>query len=437
MFTEAGTELSFREKVVDTTTNVVYNARKHTAVALAAAVAAAPFTPATEAFAASQRYDSAKTVAAKVEQRAGSPVAAHAPARVETVAANHRITGTSTKPAAVRVEQTAKPPAAAAAPDRAEAVTAFQRSTNTSTKPAASRVEAAARRTNTLEHKKRPRHRRHSTAGNKHRIRWYYRGVNYYDLFATSGYPNGEGPINAPFWNYRFIAKQGNRAVRLAFACGPKTPNSMGLFKDINGTRNPEYLDRLITEVNTAGAAGLKVILDSHCSGRWPHSWSPTIQSEIQFSNAWRNISMIFKNNRFVYAYDLANEPHNLKGENTLQNDRKVILMERAAIKAIRENGDNKMIIVSANDFNSIDWTTGRRPWIKRQWSKGVAFSASLYPAKTYDNVDTFTREDKIKVRQQANKISNWCIRYKKKCVISEIGWTTAAFNRTMDQVYK
>lgn len=180
----------------------------------------------------------------------------------------------------------------------------------------------------------------------------YKRGVNIAGAeFNASAIP-GTLNVNYTFNNqatFTYFANKGFDIMRVPILWERIQPT-------LNGPLDTAYLNNLKTNIAWAKAAGAQVIIDIHNYGRYNGnvigvSSSVPISS---FTDLWVRLSNEFKNESGVYAYDLMNEPH---GMGTGANDWKVI--SQAAVTAIRNNGDNKLIMVEGTYYaNAHGWAT-------------------------------------------------------------------------------
>jgi hypothetical protein len=90
--------------------------------------------------------------------------------------------------------------------------------------------------------------------------------------------------------------------------------------------------------------AGRFSSIHAHCFCGRANSSNDAVATQAQFNDIWDKLSQHFKGNEAIWAYGLANEPHN---EDGTAPDSFVYSMQQGAIDTIRGNGDNTRILVS------------------------------------------------------------------------------------------
>lgn len=167
--------------------------------------------------------------------------------------------------------------------------------------------------------------------------------------------------------SFRYFAGKKLKLIRLPFQWERLQPQ-------VNRPLDPDNLTELKRDAEWAQKAGCKLIIEPHNYGRrkilengkWTEfildqSVSNTVKlPHDALDDLWRRLSAEFKDNPGVYAYDLMNEPHDMGNANW-----KVI--SQAALTAIRNQGDRKLILVPGYGWSSAkDWpkNNGATNWI-------------------------------------------------------------------------
>jgi endoglucanase len=156
------------------------------------------------------------------------------------------------------------------------------------------------------------------------------------------------------------------------------------------------YLNLLKTTVAWAKGNGIQLIPEIHNFARYsitengkltPYiiDATPKVTSD-DFADLWVRLSNEFSGEPTVYAYDLMNEPHDMKGWKTIS---------QFAVTAIRNNGDSKLIMVPGDSWSSANrWISVHGPsgWINDP-ANNFMYEAHVYfdsdesgtYSKTYD----------------------------------------------------
>lgn len=166
---------------------------------------------------------------------------------------------------------------------------------------------------------------------------------------------------------YGFLRGRGIRVVRLPFRWERLQPRPGEAFDE------PE-LARLKEAVSLATGAGLEVILDLHNYGEYflfdgakgvrRTIGTPEVPVE-QFADVWRRLSVAFKDDPHVF-YGLMNEPHDFPKTADASPEKLWEAASRAALDAIRRNGDKKLVLVPGYNWSGVRTWRAMHPagWI-------------------------------------------------------------------------
>src|SRR5262249_55734158 len=85
-----------------------------------------------------------------------------------------------------------------------------------------------------------------------------------------------------------------------------------------------------------------------------------------KFADLWSRLSTAFKNDAGVIGYGLMNEPVGLPSTSSLSDDKLWEQASQAALTAIRNDGDTKLVLVPGNEWApASEWTSHHpSPWI-------------------------------------------------------------------------
>lgn len=187
-------------------------------------------------------------------------------------------------------------------------------------------------------------------------------------LDVTSSFSNANpGTYNSAYHfdtqaSFSYVASRGISLVRLPVRWERVQPT-------LGGPLNAAEVTRIADAVARAGAAGLGVVIDIHNYGAyWLSNGSAGVRRPIgsaevtvaHFASLWANLSTAFKNNAAVVGYGLMNEPVGMAGPGAWEQ------ASQAAVTAIRQNGDSKLVLVPGYNWSGAQqWTTQHpRAWI-------------------------------------------------------------------------
>lgn len=254
----------------------------------------------------------------------------------------------------------------------------------------------------------------------------YSRGVNMAGPEFNSGTLPGVPETNFT-WNndasYNYFAGKGLTTIRVPILWERIQPT-------LNTALYATYLNGLKNNITWAKNHGAKVIIDVHNYGRY-RGGVIGVDANVpifSFTDLWVKLSNEFKNETGVYAYDLMNEPH---GMGTGTSDWKVI--SQTALTAIRNNGDNKLIMVEGTYYaNAHNWETKNNAptgWITDP-SNNFMYSAHCYfdgdasgtYQSTYDQELASNPELPMIGATRVMDFANWCSKNNVRGFIGEFG---------------
>jgi hypothetical protein len=188
-------------------------------------------------------------------------------------------------------------------------------------------------------------------------------------LDATASFSNANpGTYNTAYHfdtqaSYSYVASRGINLVRLPVRWERVQPT-------LGGALNAAEVQRIADAVARAGAAGMRVILDIHNYGAyWLSDGTQGVRRAIgspevtvdHFATLWANLSTAFKANTGVLGYGLMNEPVGMAGGPVAWEQ-----ASQAAVAAIRQNGDAKLVLVPGYNWSGAQQWTSQHPraWI-------------------------------------------------------------------------
>ena len=223
----------------------------------------------------------------------------------------------------------------------------------------------------------------------------YSRGVNL--AGAEFGENKIPGSLNTDYTynseaSFRYFGDKNLTLIRLPIRWERLQPTLDGPLEALN-------LNALKRDIGWAKAHGDRVIIDVHNYGRYKINEGGAVKEYVidnfydgvtkvsgaNLADLWLKLSNEFKLEPVVYAYDLMNEPHDMGTA-----DWKSI--SQAVLTAIRNHGDDKLIMVPGDNYSSADrWPVVHGPvsWISDPAGNFV------YEAHQYfdrDNSGTYTR---------------------------------------------
>ncbi len=272
----------------------------------------------------------------------------------------------------------------------------------------------------------------------------YLRGVNvseaeWGDPFDRIDYgPGFYAYATAPTFNY--FAARSLPLIRLQVKWERLQPT-------LNGPLDSTQVAYLQQEVAYAKAAGAVINLCPHNEARYatlesmianfdqdaciidnPCPGSPETVTSADFANFWVQISNLFKSEPTVVAYDLTNEPHDMGVANWAT-------IAQTAITAIRQNGDNKTIMIEGNSWaNAYYWpdVNGNAPFITDP-ANNYYYEAHLYFDHDYSGTYAWTYDQELANDEDpafgpnvgADRVApfvTWCATNNVPCYLGEFG---------------
>jgi hypothetical protein len=154
----------------------------------------------------------------------------------------------------------------------------------------------------------------------------------------------------------------------------------------LGGPLNAAEVQRITDAVGRAAAAGMRVVLDIHNYGAyWLSDGAQGVRRPIgspevtvaHFASLWANLSAAFAANAGVAGYGLMNEPVAMAGPGAWEQ------ASQAAVTAIRQNGDSKLVLVPGYNWSGAQQWTAQHP---RAW---IADANIRYEAHHYWDRDS------------------------------------------------
>jgi endoglucanase len=166
-------------------------------------------------------------------------------------------------------------------------------------------------------------------------------------------------------------------------------------------------------------------IIDNPCPG------SPVTVTTADFVNFWVLMSNVFKDDPTVVAYDLTNEPHDM-GTDTSGNTVNWGQIAQAAVTAIRNNGDNKTIMIEGDGWaNATYWASynGNMAFITDP-ANNYYYEAHEYFDSDYSGTYAETYDQELAANPQLADVGvtrllpfvGWCTTNNVPCYLGEYG---------------
>jgi endoglucanase len=261
----------------------------------------------------------------------------------------------------------------------------------------------------------------------------YLRGVNLAGAeFGEASIPGAIGSTHTynSAKSFQYFAARSLGLIRLPIRWERLQPA-------LRGPLDPTNLAALKQDVKWAQDAGCKLAIDPHNFGRYKIVENGKLVEYIidakdgkvttaDFADFWARMSVEFKDEPAVYAYDLMNEPHDM-GSASWKT------ISQAAVSAIRANGDNKLILVPGGASYSAAhrWPNdnGATSWISDP-ANNFMYEAHQYfdsdnsgsYARTYDQELAGNPNLPVIGPTRIAPFVNWCRNNNVRCFLGEYG---------------
>lgn len=277
----------------------------------------------------------------------------------------------------------------------------------------------------------------------------FFRGINVMDLgIADNAVPGiyGTNYTKPSYAAMKALKDRGLTVLRMPFKWER-------VQRQLGGALDTAYLNLILEMLRDADTAQIKIILDMHNYGRYKiggvtqtvfgQSNGPTLE---QYADVWRRLTQAIRSDakayRAVYAYDIMNEPYSFpSGVRGLTPQKLWEEYAQAAVTAIRNSGETKLIHVEGYSWASADRWPGLHPkaWIKDPLNN-IMYHAHMYMDNDASGTYTIshaqeTANSKAKgyasiaarAIARVKNFSDWCAVNKVPCFLGEFGWPTAA----------
>ncbi|KQP97442.1 MULTISPECIES: glycoside hydrolase family 5 protein [unclassified Rathayibacter] len=247
--------------------------------------------------------------------------------------------------------------------------------------------------------------------------RSYLRGVNIYTLQQQRAISTSRvKPDNQA--SYDYLASRGVSIVRLAVPWQRLQPWKPGedVREALDAPVDSAYLDLIAEQVERAGAAGIRVVLDLHNSCAYPWGTGAAPEGTIycggdlttdDVRKVWRAISDRFADDPRVAAYNLFNEP---RGSKT--GAPAYFQYMQTVVDDLRERGDTHAIWIDSILGSSFAADAANGPPVTDPLN-AIVYSQHFYlhdgtRKKLLDSMTTF---------------GEWCSDQGVHCAMGELGW--------------
>ncbi|WP_062377789.1 glycoside hydrolase family 5 protein [Demequina pelophila] len=167
-----------------------------------------------------------------------------------------------------------------------------------------------------------------------------------------------------PLESYAWLADRGIDLVRLPVRWERLQP-------ELDGPLDADHVALVTAQLDAAAAAGIDVILDLHNYGSYVTQWGASLVGSEwlttqQFTDFWLDLADTWGEHPAIAGWGLMNEPNNLGAEDA---GSPALLWERVsqeAVTALREAGDEHLILVAGYDWSSLAKWRSNHPtgWI-------------------------------------------------------------------------
>lgn len=241
----------------------------------------------------------------------------------------------------------------------------------------------------------------------------FRRGVNSYTLTYASVDGRVEGE---PAVSYAYLARRGHRIVRLPFEWGRSQPH-------LGGPLNEVFLAAIEAEIAAIGAAGMRVVVDVHSSGRHPTKFAERHRfgrgiSSADFVDLWLRLSERFAGDPRIHAYDLMNEPFDIPDDVWQEYSQR-------AVTALRERGDRTPLWIEGNELALASAWREHQPvaWIDDPLDR-IVYSAHTYPGDAAMHAQRAPQAtDWTAFLADLRNFTAWLDEFGARGSIGEVGW--------------
>ncbi|WP_243615460.1 glycoside hydrolase family 5 protein [Rathayibacter sp. VKM Ac-2928] len=245
----------------------------------------------------------------------------------------------------------------------------------------------------------------------------YLRGVNLYTLQQQRSLSTSRVKSDNQA-SYDYLAGRGMGLVRLPIPWQRLQPWKSGddVRAALDAPVDSDYLDLIEEQIERAGRAGIRVVLDLHNSCAYPWGTGPALHGTIYCGGdlttadvlkVWRALSDRFADDDRVAAYNLFNEPRGSKTGATAYFE-----YAQAIVSDLRKRGDDHVIWIDSILGSSFEEDAPDRLPIDDP-EHAIVYSQHFYlhdgtRKKLLDSVTTF---------------GEWCSGFGVHCAIGELGW--------------
>ena len=256
----------------------------------------------------------------------------------------------------------------------------------------------------------------------------FKRGVNLSGAEFGEALPGVEGfdyTFNSE-QTFQYFAAKGLTLLRIPIQWERMQP-------ELSGSLNSSYLAGLKRDIAWAKQYGMSVIIEIQNFGRYSvneggvyreyavdNFYGGVLQvSSANLADFWIRMSNEFQFEPTVYAYDLMNEPHDM-GIADWKTISQTVLM------AIRNNGDNKLIMVPGDSWSgAASWVGVHGPagWIVDP-ANNFEYEAHLYfdADASGEYADPFDAGVLNRATNAVNSFIGWCNNNGARCYLGEYG---------------
>lgn len=163
-----------------------------------------------------------------------------------------------------------------------------------------------------------------------------------------------------------YYKEKGATVVRLPFRWERMQP-------ELGGPLDPQELKRMDQFIESAGKAGIKVILDAHNFGRYKDQviGTPAVPYS-SFKDFWTRMADHYEHNSTIWAFDIMNEPHDTGGHWSKA--------AQAAVDGIRTQDMNHKIMIEGDSWSGAkNWKNQNGDLHVNDPANGIIYQAHAY----------------------------------------------------------